>query len=432
MEEREELVDLPLLSENYRVERVPINRTVDASPAARCVGDTTIIPIVEEVAVITKQLILREELHITRIRTEVHHAQSVKLKRERAEVLIMPFEEHGPVDTDSGAIIMAKTLVGLFDDQQKAEAVIRELANAGFPQSDIRCITLHGPTSGSGDIQNNLMKAGVPSEEVSHYSGEIQNGKSVLVLKTSNEAVQGAVNVLERNGAKDLDQRRSSTTAGIAGDQITGSSRGDGSSTKTTIPVVEEELKVGKREIQAGGFRIYTRVAEQPVEQEVSLRQEHINVERRPVNRPATEQDLRGLKEGSIEVTATAEEPVVSKEARVVEEVVVSKDVRQQTQTVRDAVRKTEVDVDEQSAATTAAKSQAYRENIAGERPNASINQDYASTFGQRLASDPRYKGKDWSSVEADAQREWGTHHKGAWEEFKDSVRRAWQKMTGE
>ncbi|MBV8773420.1 MAG: DUF2382 domain-containing protein [Deltaproteobacteria bacterium] len=131
-------------------------------------------------------------------------------------------------------------------------------------------------------------------------------------------------------------------------------------------------------------------------------------------------------------MTATAEEPVVSKEARVVEEVVVSKNVSQQTQTVRDAVRKTEVDVDEQSAATTGAKSQAYRENIAGERPNTSTNQDYASTFGQRLASDPRYKGKDWSSVEADAQREWGTHHKGAWEEFKDNVRRAWQKMTGE
>ena len=432
VEEREELVDLPLLSENYRVERVPINRTVDASPEARCVGDTTIIPIVEEVAVITKQLVLREELHITRIRTEVHHTQSVSLKRETAEVLTMPLEEHDLIDTDSGVITMAKTVVGLFDDRQKTQAVIHELGNAGFPESGFHCLTVHGDNGESSDIPNDLIRAGVPSEEVSHYSGEVQNGKSVLVLQTSNEAVQAAVNVLERNGAKDLDQRRGSATAAIGGDQTTGLGRSDAGSTKTTIPVVEEELKVGKREIQAGGFRIYTRVAEQPVEQEVSLRQEHIDVERRPVNRPATERDLRGLKEGSIEVTATAEEPVISKEARVVEEVVVSKDVSQQTQTVRDTVRKTEVDVDKQTGATTGAKSEAYRENIAGQPPNASsIDQDYAYTYGQKLASDPRYRGKDWSSIEAEAQREWGTHHKGAWEEFKENVRHAWEKMTG-
>ena len=138
------------------------------------------------------------------------------------------------------------------------------------------------------------------------------------------------------------------------------------------------------------------------------------------------------MKEGSIEVTATAEEPVISKEARVVEEVVVSKDVSQQTQTVRDTVRKTEVDVDKQTGATTGAKSEAYRENIAGQPPNASsIDQDYAYTYGQKLASDPRYRGKDWASIEAEAQREWGTHHKGAWEEFKENVRHAWEKMTG-
>jgi stress response protein YsnF len=71
VEEREELVDLPLLSENYRVERMPINLTVDSPPSVRCVGDTRIIPVIEEVAVVTKQLVLRAELHITRVRTEV-------------------------------------------------------------------------------------------------------------------------------------------------------------------------------------------------------------------------------------------------------------------------------------------------------------------------------------------------------------------------
>src|SRR6185437_12028106 len=81
-----------------------------------------------------------------------------------------------------------------------------------------------------------------------------------------------------------------------------------------------------------------------------SLRQEHVNVERRPVNRPATEQDVRGLKEGSIEVRETAEEPVVTKQARVVEEVVVSKEVAQENRKVADTVRRSHVDVDENPA----------------------------------------------------------------------------------
>jgi uncharacterized protein (TIGR02271 family) len=86
IEEREELVDIPLLSENYRVQRIPMNLNLDSAPAVRHVGDTTIIPIVEEVAVIKKQLVLREELHITRVRTTVRRPQKVRLKQERIEV----------------------------------------------------------------------------------------------------------------------------------------------------------------------------------------------------------------------------------------------------------------------------------------------------------------------------------------------------------
>ena len=100
VEEYEELVELPLFSESYRVERVPINRAVDASPSVTCVGDTVIIPVVEEVAVVTKQLVLREELHITRVRAQVRKAQTVQLKRERAEVSTVPVEEHGPTKAD--------------------------------------------------------------------------------------------------------------------------------------------------------------------------------------------------------------------------------------------------------------------------------------------------------------------------------------------
>jgi hypothetical protein len=60
------------------------------------------------------------------------------------------------------------------------------------------------------------------------------------------------------------------------------------------------------------------------------------------------------------------------------------------------------------------------------------MNDEYAYTYGETLASDPRYRGKNWATIEPEAKREWGTRHKGAWEEFKDRVRYAWEKMTGE
>ncbi len=111
----------------------------------------------------------------------------------------------------------------------------------------------------------------------------------------------------------------------------------------TTIPVIEEELQVGKREVEKGGIRLRTRVVESPVSENVNLREEKIHIERTAVDRPANTSDLQ---EGEIELTERAEVPVVSKEARVVEEVSLNKEVTEREETVSDTVRKTEVDVD--------------------------------------------------------------------------------------
>jgi uncharacterized protein (TIGR02271 family) len=115
---------------------------------------------------------------------------------------------------------------------------------------------------------------------------------------------------------------------------------------ETTIPVVEEELQVGKREVERGGVRVESHVTEKPVAQEVQLREERVHVERRPVDRPVTDAD-EAFREGTLEVTERAEEAVVGKTARVVEEVVVGKQVEEHTETVRDTVRRTDVDVQE-------------------------------------------------------------------------------------
>jgi len=420
-EEREQTIDEPLFEEQVKVRRVPINRLVDEPTPIREVDGTTIIPIFEEVPVVNKQLILKEELHITKIRSQVHKPQRIKLRRETVEI-----------EKDSAARsvrrevtrsrAMARTVIGLFSSHSEAERAVQELGSAGFARKDIEVMEGNSTGAVPGANVGNLVRMGVPQEEVRHYSESLARGRTVVALKTDETRGQQAVVIFERCGAKDLDQRQSgaeSVSAAMSQAPRAGSSS---QSEAARIPVVEEELQVGKREIQRGGVRVYSHISEQPVEKEVSLRQEHVNVERHPVNRPATEQDVRGLKEGSIEVRETAEEPVVTKQARVVEEVVVSKEVAQENRKVADTVRRSHVDVDE-NPATSLDKAGAT---------DVGRNKDYAYAYAETLATDPRYRGKNWNAIEPDAQRGWLDQKKGTWEEFKEKIRNAWEKMSGQ
>jgi len=120
----------------------------------------------------------------------------------------------------------------------------------------------------------------------------------------------------------------------------------DNLNTNQAIPVIEENLQVGKREVETGGVRVRSRIVERPVEEHLRLREERVNIQRNPVNRPVSDADLNNFREGTIEVTEHAEVPVVNKEARVVEEITLGKEVTERDEVVRDTVRKTEVDVD--------------------------------------------------------------------------------------
>lgn len=112
------------------------------------------------------------------------------------------------------------------------------------------------------------------------------------------------------------------------------------------IPVIKETLQVGKQQVETGGIRIRSRIEEKPVSENVTLREEHIKVERNEVNRPVSDEDAAKFKDKNIEMTERAEVPVVNKTARVVEEIKLSKDVTNRDETVRDTVRNTEVDID--------------------------------------------------------------------------------------
>ena len=207
-----------------------------------------------------------------------------------------------------------------------------------------------------------------------------------------------------------------------------------------TINVVEEELQVGKRVTQRGGVRVYSRVTETPVQEDVELREEHVRVDRQPVNRPATDADFRSGKEQVIEVAEYAEEPVVAKQARVVEEVRVGKDATERTETVRDTVRRTDVEVENLSAGNAGAGTQGYndddfRQHFASSYPAGTGNyEDYAPTYryGYETANDPRFKGQNYSQIEPQLREDYSRRYPNStWESMKDSVRYGWDKVTG-
>ena len=113
------------------------------------------------------------------------------------------------------------------------------------------------------------------------------------------------------------------------------------------IPVMEEELTATVRQQEAGAVRIEKDVIEEERTLEVPVTEERIRVERRVVDRAATEADAGAFEETVIEVPLRSETVDVQKQARVAEEVVVSKEAVERTERVSDTVRREEVYVDE-------------------------------------------------------------------------------------
>jgi uncharacterized protein (TIGR02271 family) len=153
--------------------------------------------------------------------------------------------------------------------------------------------------------------------------------------------------------ATDLGADVSATTdtggeiAGARESSLAGANTGLSDRGEQVIPVAKERLQVGKRDVSHGRVRIRSYVVETPVEEQVTLREERVAVERRPVDRALGDAE-QAFQERTIEAEERGEEAVVSKEVRVTEEVVVRKETDQRTETVSDTVRQTEVEVEDE------------------------------------------------------------------------------------
>ncbi len=122
------------------------------------------------------------------------------------------------------------------------------------------------------------------------------------------------------------------------------------------VQVVEERLDVGKRSVSRGKVRLHAYVVETAVSENVSLRDETVTIDRRPVDRAVSvgELGVDAFKDRTIEMEEIDEEAVVAKSARVVEEIGIRKDVTDRTETIRDTVRSTKVDIEDGRTVGTA------------------------------------------------------------------------------
>jgi uncharacterized protein (TIGR02271 family) len=252
-----------------------------------------------------------------------------------------------------------------------------------------------GLGAAAGGLIGALTDMGVPEHEARHYEEAVRRGRTLLTVRTDDDADAervasildscGAIDI-EGDAARDRTERRGvfedepdSSVAGMREreafsnderdepgsprvarpadlnrdiDFESSDVRADTSrraddlrqADSATIPVKEERLTVGKRKVEGARVRIYGRIVETPVEQSIQLHDEKVVVERRPVDRSVSDRDRDA--ETVTEIRETREEPVVSKQERVVEEVVVGKTREDRTETVRDKVRRTDVEVE--------------------------------------------------------------------------------------
>jgi uncharacterized protein (TIGR02271 family) len=349
------------------------------------------------------------------------------------------------------------TVVGLIDNRAETEKVVHDLESEGFPRDHIHVVAsdaereeaesgFRGLLVRLGLLESRRRELGLPAEHIGYYSEGIRRGGYLVTVDAGDEKeMDRAIDVLEDHGAVNIEERaaewqKSGWSGPVLGTAEKAAAQPVREAGETRIPVVEEELKVGKRAVQRGGVRIYSHVTEQPVSESVTLREEHVDVERRPVDRPLTGADMEAFKEGTIELTETAEEAVTSKEARVVEEVVVSKGVTEHEETIRDTVRRTEVEV-EKLGAGEARRAAAFEDYDADFRQHytthfASLGEPYdryepAYRFGHTLATDPVHAGKDWALVESDARSQWEKRHAGTWDRMKNAIHHAWERARG-
>lgn len=244
----------------------------------------------------------------------------------------------------------SQTVIGIFDIKSQASKAVSALQSANFNTSNIDVSTFGengtvGSTysdddSGVFDFFNDLFGN---HENNRHYADVVSRGTIVTVHTQNMTQAKEAAAILDEYGSIDLDERVTAYRDGTFDASANSKYIAEVAATSGgRIDVVKEDIAVGKREVETGGVTVRSRIVEKPVQETLRLRYEEVFVDRKAVDRPANAADFATE---TITVKETAEEAVVAKDARVVEEITIGKDTDTRTETIHETVRETEVEV---------------------------------------------------------------------------------------
>ncbi|WP_428390958.1 YsnF/AvaK domain-containing protein [Lichenicoccus sp.] len=270
----------------------------------------------------------------------------------------------------------SESIVAVFSDLPQAEAAIADLVASGVPAEAIKHYRRDGAASERPGLDTQHQHhsgfwawlTGQETDQGTHdaYSRSIQSGHTVVTVISDTTQAGRIHEMLERHNPLDLDDHDAQADAAkaLSPPEASMTEHGAGSgrvadkaaqderttmsgkgNTEEVLALSEETLQVGKREIDRGTTRIRRYTVERPVEEQIRLRDEFVSVVRRPVA-DGREIGADAFSDREVVVTESHEEAVVGKTARVVEEVVVQKDTSERVETIRDTLRRDEVEVE--------------------------------------------------------------------------------------
>ena len=279
----------------------------------------------------------------------------------------------------------SRALTAFFDTKGAAQQAVSDIEAVGVSRGDISMV--EGGTGTSVTVAASehegflaaLKDMFMPEEDRYSYAEGLRRGGYLVSVRTGQVDADRVLDILDRDGAVDMDERETSwrsegwtgyqassvgtTSAGTAATQAAVTTRdvkssgtiGNASLTgrDDSISLYEERLTVGKREVSHGRLRVRSFVVETSVNEQVTLHRETVQVDRRPVDRVVSATDAV-FQDRTIELEEFDEEAVVSKEARVVEEISLRKEAQDRTETIHDTVRHTEVEVEDGRTTTSA------------------------------------------------------------------------------
>jgi len=293
--------------------------------------------------------------------------------------------------------------------------------------------------AGLGAIAGALMGMGVPEEHAKYYESEAKAGKTLVAVQ-ANTRYDDAQSIMREHGAYDIESRH--TGAAMADTTPTTREPRRSSGRDDTMQLREEELVANKQRVETGRVEVNKDVVTEQRTLEVPVTREEVTIERTPVDRRPSDRPLddRGQ---TISVPLREEQVEIAKRAVVYEEVAVGTREVQDTELVSDTVRREEARVDRDGdVAVNGGGTVSWDQAMPSYRQR--WQERYGSTggrweeaepgyrYGYEMRDRPDYRGRAWSDVEPEFQRDWSRRNPNTpWERAKESVRETWENTSG-